>query len=167
MTARITGIPEMRAAVVLLRSIDKDLRADINKQNRAVVVPIWKQAVESRAVTPVQKAVIAKGTRVNVGMKPTLIAASSRKPLSGGLVPTDQWKPVEFGSRKRGTTTYTSRSPKGKSFQVTRRTHNQFPWFRPKGSVAFPAKDEVAPRLFSLWAQTAVRLIYEAFKEGR
>lgn len=160
---RIEGVREMQAAVVALRAIDKDMRRDLNKGTRAVVGPVWKQAVESNATRAMDRTVLVPGTRVNVGSRPSLIAASSRKTLRGGLVPTDSWKAYEFGGLRGKTTKYRGRRG-GRSFDVERRTKRQLPEFRKGGRVLYPAVADVAPRVFALWAQTVVRLVYKAFE---
>lgn len=160
---RVDGVRELQAAAVALRGIDKDMRRDITKGTRAVVGPVWKQAVEKNATRPMDRAVLVPGTRVNVGMRPSLIAASSRRSLSGGLVPTDDWKAYEFGGKRGLTKKYRGRRG-GKTFDVTRHTKRQLPEFKKGGRVLYPAVADIAPRVFALWAQTVVRLVYKAFE---
>jgi hypothetical protein len=160
---RIDGVREMQAAAVALRGIDKDVRRDITKGVRQVVAPVWKQAVEKNATRRMDRAVLTPGTRVNVGMRPTLVAASSRKALSGGLVPTESWRAYEFGG-KRGTTKKYRGRRGGKAFPVTRHTKRQLPEFKKGGRVLYPAVADIAPRVFALWSQTVVRLVYKAFE---
>lgn len=50
--------------------------------------------------------------------------------------------------------------------KVTRHTQRQLPAATRKGRVVYPAFAEFAPRALSLWAQTTVRLVHEAFEKG-
>lgn len=160
---RIDGVREMEAAVVALRGIDKDVRRDLTKQTRAVVGPVWKQQVEKNATRAMDRAVLVPGTRVNVGARPALIAASSRRALRGGLVPSESWRAYEFGGKRGLTKEYRGRRG-GKTFPVRRHTKRQLPEFKKGGRVLYPAVAEIAPRVFALWAQTVVRLVYKAFE---
>lgn len=166
MASQVTGLREARAASLALRSVDREVRSDINKQVRSVVTPVWKGEVESRAATPMDKTVLAKGVRVASGTSPTLVAASSSRVLSGGLKPSEDYRAFEFGANRNEKTTYSATSKKGKRYQVTRRTKRQLPTNRKSGRVLHPAVAEMGPRVMALWTQTAIRRIIEAFKEG-
>ena len=152
-----------RAAALALKLIPRDLRNDINRETRRVLNPVWREAVNAEAVTKVDKAVLAKGARVAPGNPTQLLAATSKRPLSGGLVPNDRDEAaaLEFGSPDRNsTTTY-----KRKGHDVTRRTERQLPWRQANGRVVYAAFAKIAPRIASLWIQTIVRRIYEAHEQ--
>ena len=166
MASKVTGLREARAASVALRSVDKAVRSDINKQVRAVVTPVWKGEVDKRAQSSMDRVVLAKGTRVASGTSPTLVAASSGRALSGGLKPSTDWKAFEFGAKRNEKLKYRSKSSKGKSYVVTRRTKRQLPDFKKGGRVLFPAVTEMGPRVMALWTQTAIWRIMQAFEKG-
>ena len=157
----------LEAAVLSLKAMDRDLRNDINRSTKAMLDPVWKGAVAGRATSALDRAVIVKGTRVKGGNPPEAIAATSSRALKGGLVPRDDWAAIEFGGQFNKTTTYESRSPKGKTFQVTRHTARQIPRRNAKGRVAYKALADVAPRVVSLWIQMVVAKTYEALEGKR
>lgn len=146
--------------------MDRNLRNDINRSTKAMLDPIWKQAVANNATTDLDRQVIAKGARVKGGNPPEAIAASSRRATNGGLVPQDLWPVIEFGGRSNKVETYETRSPKGKTYNATRHTARQLPRRDNSGRVAYAALAQVTPRVVSLWVQMIVAKTYEAF-EGR
>lgn len=156
----------LEAAVLALKVMDRSLRNDINRSTKAMLDPVWKGAVAANAVSTLDQMVVAKGARVKGGNPPEAIAATSRKALSGGLVPQDSWAVIEFGGQFNKVSTYPSTSPKGTKFDVTRHTARQVPARRKSGRVAYKAIAEVTPRVVSLWVQMIVAKTYEAL-EGR
>ncbi|AYN57559.1 hypothetical protein QEX66_gp11 [Arthrobacter phage Corgi] len=170
LTPSAKSVDELRAAAIGLRLLPRNIRNDLNKNRRAVLNPMWKEAVNARAVTTLDKLVLAKGARVAPGNPATAMAATSKRPLSGGLVPDnrDQAVAIEFGTPERqAVETYTRKSRKsGKQHKVTRHTKRQLPVIQRKGRVIYAAWRDIAPRIISLDAQTIARRIYEAF-EGK
>lgn len=156
----------LEASVLALKRMDRTLRNDINRSTKAMLDPLWKDAVGRNARTATDRLVIVKGTRVKAGNPPVAIAATSRKALSGGLVAADQWPVIEFGGTYNKVTTYDRVSPKGKHHRVTRHTARQLPARVKTGRVAYKALAEVTPRVVSLWVQMIVAKTYEAI-EGR
>lgn len=156
---------EVRAAVLALRRADRDLRSKINRATRETLSPVWRGLVQNNAYRRRDGAILAKGARIKAGNPPAGIAASSRRPLSGGLVPGDQWAPFEFGGDRSKVTTYTRLSPRGRSHQVRRHTARQLPPRSRQGHVVYPAVAEIAPRAASLWVQLIVRAYLDAAEE--
>lgn len=160
------GVRDAVAASYALRRVDTELRAEMTRNIRAVVTPMWKGAVSERGRRRVDEAVLTKGARVNAGARPALVAASSRRALSGGLVPRDEWQGFEFGRTNDSPTTYSRRSPTGGRHSVTRHTRRQLPPRYADGRVLYKAVGAIGARVFSLWAQTAIRTVFDAL-EGR
>lgn len=156
----------LEAAALALKAMDKTLRNDINRSTTKMLNPVWKGAVEANATSTLDRMVIVKGARAKGGNPPVAIAATSKKALSGGLVPQDLWYVQEFGGQFNKVSTYERVSPKGVRHKVTRHTARQVPARRKSGRVAYKALAEVAPRVVSLWVQMIVAKTYEAF-EGR
>lgn len=155
--------PELQAAVLALRTADREVRNAIHRQTRATLNPLWRATVAAHARTPLDTAVLAKGARIATGNPPAFVAATSTRALSGGLVPSDQWQAFEFGTHKRGKSrTYRTRSRNGNAYTVTRQTANQLPRFAKGGRVVYPAMAETLPRAVSLWVQTIVRMYAHA-----
>lgn len=121
---------------------------------------MWKEAVAARVKTPLDRRVVGTGVRVAGGNPPAAMAATSRRALSGGLVPADEWAGVEFGANRNKVTTYSMRTPAG-TRTVRRHTARQLPARNKSGRVAFAALKEVAPRMASLMAATVVRTVMD------
>ncbi|KLN34571.1 hypothetical protein FB00_11225 [Cellulosimicrobium funkei] len=163
---RVDGIREARAASYALRRVDADLRKDINAQARGVLNEIWQGEVAERSGHPMDARVLQKGARVATGARPYLAAATSSRALSGGLVPSESWRAFEFGANRHERVAYSRTSPKGKRHQVIRKTKRQLPQKTKGGRVLYPAVAATAPRIFALWSQNAIRLVFEALKKG-
>lgn len=163
----VSGVREARLAATALRAVDRDLRREINAQTRTVVNPVWRTEVRDHTRTCQDATILEKGARVATGARPRLVAASSRRALSGGLVPSEEWQAWEFGTSAKGVKTrYRRRSQNGGSHIVLRRTRRQVPNRNAKGRVLYPAVREVLPRVAALWSQTAVYLTFKALRGG-
>lgn len=138
------------------------LQADVDRQTVATFDPVWRGAVEAKALTPLDKAVIGPGVRVAGGNPPVAYAAQSSTALTGGLIPADRWPEVEFGSNRTKITTYQRHYRSGKVGPVTRNASRQLPVFRKTGRVAYAALSDVAPRVVSLWTQMIMAKSAEA-----
>jgi hypothetical protein len=164
---RVGDHRELQAVALAFKAMDRSLARDLRRDTVKVMNPVWKSMVELNATSRMDTLVLAKGARIKGGNPPTMIAASSRRALSAGLVPVAAWAGFEFGSGRSRKTTYSRRNRRsGGSHQVTRNTTAQLPRRAPKGRVAHPAAKEIGPRLASLWVQTTVRRVHEA-AEGR
>lgn len=160
-----------RAVALALKLIDRQTRNDINRETRATLNPVWRSIINLNATTEMDRRVLAKGARVVPGNPTVLIAASSKKALSGGLVPDNRQVAAgfEFGvddaeSRFKG---YERKNRTGSGFhRVKRHTARQMPG-PSKGRVVYSSFAEIAPRLSSLWVQIVVRNIYKAHEEGQ
>lgn len=162
----VRGDDRLKAVVLAVKAANRDLRTRINKATTATIGPVWVSEVQSRALTSLDRAALAKGARVKAGNPPTAVAASSTRKLRGGLLPADQWAPVEFGATQGKVTTYDRVSVKGHRHKVTRHTTHQLPGIKRSGRVVFPAFAEVAPRTVALWVQLVVRVYADAV-EGK
>lgn len=162
----VYGSASLQAAVLGMRVARRDIKSEINKRTRSLMSPAWKQEVESRARTRQDKRVIASGVRVKAGNPPAGLAAQSRRKLSGGLVPAEQWSGFEFGADRGKVTTYTRATRKSGRVKVTRHTARQLPARSPKGRVAYPAVRAIGPRLAALWVQTIVQVFNKAAEKG-
>lgn len=159
----------LTAAALALKLVPREVRNDINRTTRSILSPEWIKAVAKRtdAMPEIDQRVLGKGTRVRPGNPTTLLASTSTKPLSGGLVPNEFSRGFEFGTDKREKeSTYTRTSPRGNTHQVTRRTTRHLPNRVRAGRAVFPAVAEIMPRLTSLWVQIVVRKIHEAHEKG-
>lgn len=130
----------VRGAALAVKAADRDLRRDIGRAAQQVARPVWQREVAARVRTRQDRAVYGAGT-VTRGNPPALVAAQSGRALSGGLVPGDDWRVVEFGSNR------------------AHGRRGQLPRFVARGRVVFPALPVVVPRMVSAW----VGVVYRAY----
>lgn len=160
---------QFAAVALTLRLLPRTIRNDINRETRATLNPVWKQIIGEKATTKMDRLVLAKGAKVIPGNPTQLVAATSRKPLSDGLVPDDRNTAAafEFGSPDKNSTETYSRKTRAGSTSVTRATQRQLPWRKSGGRVVFAAFTDMAPRLTSMWIQIIIRNIAESYdKKG-
>lgn len=161
---------ELQAAIIGLKLVQKDLRSEIIKRSRELILKDWNKAI-GEEISTVGGDVYAtrltmRNTRVKVGTQGfTLEAATrSKKQTSGGLIPSSQYYLAEFGADKkvvpvqgrRGTTRYEYKRTVNTGFQ--RRTD--------QGRYAYKAAGKIMTRAIALYTQTALQMIYKAF-EGK
>ena len=162
----VRGDDKLKAVTLALRNARRDVRSTIDKATRSTLNPVWRDLVESKARTAQDRAVLGKGARITGGNPPTLVAASSKRKVSGGLVPAEQWHAVEFGADRNAVTTYTRTSVRGVRHQVKRHTRRGLPARRPRGRVLMPGVADLSPRAAALWSQIVVRTFADAMEAG-
>lgn len=155
---------ELQATILALKLTDKTLSANIRKWTRQLMLPEWQKGLRERASSRVQQRVLVDTARVTVSnQNVSLKSATVGRSLAGGLNPKSSWAAFEFGADRNKTTTY--EAIRGHSrFKVTRKTRRQLPPRSRTGWVVYPTAKELIPRFASLWYQTAIRGLYEAFE---
>jgi len=154
--------PELRAAIFACKRVDADLRKAIYAASRTSVNALWKPAVAKRATDKMTQRIILKGTRAAIRTDGfSLFAASSKKPLRGGLVPATQWQSAEFGARVRKVDVE-RRSRLGKTYRVSQTINRQFRTRQKEGRVAYDAASEVGTKTVVAWVQAVVTTIVNA-----
>lgn len=147
---------QIQAALLSLKQADRELRKDVNKDVRGQLNPVWKEALLGRVERKLDVRIIHQGARVAVGTRQiTLHAATSKRALEGGLVPSANWAAEEMGMVRRKKT-FTATNSRGKSYKVTRMQGAQFPRRTNKGRVAFPAAAVVIKESIPIWLRTIV-----------
>lgn len=142
---------EIQATLLALRNAERSIRVGINRDARSSINPIWRGAVNARASTPLQRAVIASGARATASDRGvSLLAATSGRPLSGGLVPTANPWGAEQGSR----IVRTIANRRGKTYPLW--TGRQWLERSPHGVVAHDAASETGTKLVAIWVKTVV-----------
>lgn len=154
--------PELQAALLAVKRAGPELRKDIYSDARAELGAAWLPALQQRAQTSLERRVLLKGARVRVGTDGfRVMAATSNKLLSGGLMPSVDWPGAEFGARTfKGS--YQRRSPGGKIHQVQRTLNRQFRGRSRDGRIAFDAASEIGTKLVASFVTTIVRVIRRA-----
>lgn len=157
---------ELQAVILALRQMDRTLRKAIYKETRTQVTPDWRQELAANATTSLEGRVLANGARADVTESTVrLKAAQSVRKMAGGASPREIGHAVEFGADWRRAE-ITATSSAGKTYTYSRVVNKQLRPRRSAGYVVFPAAARLAPRYISLWVQTTVRKLHEAF-EGK
>lgn len=148
---------ELQAALLAIRSVGREIRAQIRRHTKTMAAPEWQEGLAQRAVSKLDDKVLVRTARVQVRDTNVVLrsgAVGKLKTLT---------KPVEFGADRNQVKTYqTSRN--GTRYPVTRHTARQLAWRRPKGRVVYPTAENLIPRFASLWVQTIIRTFHEALE---
>lgn len=145
MRISVFAAPQLAAAILGLKNLERTTRTETRKAVRQSALPIWRSELERSAATPLQQAVLVSTGRVAVSdQNVTLRSAHLSRRLSGGGKPVDLAAGAEFGSKH----------------------HPQFGTRNRKGKVAYPAAARAIPRLAALYVQTIVRSMHDAL-EGK
>lgn len=146
---------EMQAALLALQTVGKEVKTQVRKYTRQMVLPEWKKGLEKRAASKLDTKVLVKSSSVTVRDTNVVLKSGAKGKLK------DITKPVEFGTDRDSWREYQGRSPKGKSYNVKRHTRRQLAWSRQEGRVVYPTANELIPRIASLWVQTIIKTFYE------
>jgi len=139
-----------------MRAVDADTRKRVAAELRNAGPDIWNQSVvDGFSRTRMDRAVF-RGTGVRARANGISLLAATR-PTIPGLDPAA----VEFGDPDKTFETYTRSGSR-----VRRRTQEQLPGPVRKGRVVHRGFKQAIPRVVSLYVQTVVKTIYEAW-EGR
>jgi hypothetical protein len=152
----------LRTLAQVLRGVDGEIRKQIGVHTKAKALPIWEDTVKANVVDRMQTRVLGDSARVGVTATNVFLRSGGVGTLSSGTPVSVIAKAVEFGADPNAKVA--SRTKGGKSY--TRRRGGQFKRPRAQGYVVHPAARESIPRIASLWVQTAVRTIHEAFEKG-
>lgn len=156
--------PEMMAAILAIRSLDKTLQKQIRTHVKALSTPEFKKELAERANTRLESRVIVDTAVVSVSnQNMRLQSAAKGRPLSGGLNPKTDYAAVEFGRERKPVTYDRKNKKKGGTHSVTR-TPTGIKHRRAKGYVFYPAVKDFIPRAASLFVQTTVKTIAKALE---
>lgn len=162
-----TGPRELRAAVLALKSADKELKRDINAAVVSKLSSAWASALSANTGAHPLDQTLLTGARVKGGNPPVVVAGGSAKKLKGGFKPSVQAYAVEFGANREKVTTYTRKNRKNTgNHQVTRHTSRQMPPRYRAGRIVYKTFADFAPRAVSLWVQLIVKKYMEAAEQG-
>ena len=152
--------------LVVMRSLPADVKKNIQKQNKAVAGPMWKEELQGYTDTRMQAIVLLNTSRVlTSATNVRLQAGNVNRKLSGGMTYKQAAPLVEFGVPDRNEVRgIAGRSRKGKQYTYKRRAMRQFAARKAKGYTAYPAATESIPRFMSLWIQTTIRTIGDSIK---
>lgn len=151
---------DLSTLVQVARGLPREVAAQLRAWTKADAGPIWDDEIRPRAETRIQAAALTRTARVsvsdtNVMMKSATVGkvhGVSASVLAAG---------AEFGASPNKVIRTHSR--RGKAY--TRRLGSVFLLPRRRGYVVFTAAGDATPRLASLWLQTAIRTVAEAFEK--
>lgn len=144
MRVSATASPALRATILAIKTVDRDVRRDVRQQTKAVAAPAWQRALDHAAHTVQETRTIADTAKITVSDQNVRVRAGAgrRRVLSGGATPAGTARGFEFGSARR----------------------KQFKRFNRRGYVFYPAVVEMGPRILALWTQTTLRRIHLALE---
>lgn len=146
---------EMQAALLALQTVGKDIKAQVRKYTRQMILPEWKKGLESRATSKLDSKVLVKSSSVQVRDTNVVLKSGAKGKLK------DLTKAVEFGTDRDSWSEYQGKSPKGKPYKIKRHTRRQLAWHRQEGRVVYPTANDLIPRVAALWVQTIIKTFYE------
>lgn len=168
MKISVLGSKELQATILLLKNADRETA----RQTRAVIKSVtqgeWQSLLAKRAGTHLEGRVLVDTARYQVSDQNGILSTATvgRALSKGGAKPARLYAAVEFGADRSKTKTYTA-SRGGTTYQVrNRHVSRQLPSRKKTGRVFWPAVAEFAPRAAALYAQTAIRTIFESFEKG-
>lgn len=148
--------------VQAVRGLDREVAAQNRKHTKAVAAPVWQEAVRGNVTDRLQTRVLSDTATVAVSDSNVILRSGGTGKMSSGLAKSVLVSGTEFGADQNKTITSSTKG--GKSY--TRRRGAQFKLPRRGGYVVYPAAGDMIPRLASLWVQTTIRTIHEAFEKG-
>ena len=148
----------MQAALLALKTVGKETKAQVRKYTRPMVQQEWKKGLEAKSSSKLDQKVLVKSASVTVRDTNVVLKSGAKGKLK------ELTKPVEFGSDRDSWREYQGRSPKGKSYKVKRHTRRQLAWHRREGRLVYPTANDLIPRIASLWVQTVIKTFYEALE---
>lgn len=149
----------VRSMLLAMRRVPADVRKQIGQQTKRAAQPIWFEETRAGAVTRQQQRVLVNTARVGVTQRNISLRAGQTGSLRSGTSVSRLAVGNEFGMSPAKQITSSTKG--GKSYK--RAAGPQFPARRPSGYVFHPAAKRSIPRVASLWVQTAVRTIMDAF----
>lgn len=163
--------PQLQAAVLAMKSADRDLRKRINDATRQTMNPVWKSLVEGHmaGTSVMANRVLNKGVRIAAGNPPRAVAASSKRAVGDGkrVTPAAHWPGYEFGADRNAYSRYERKNRTRSGYHVVeRRTMRHLPPRTRQGRHVYPAFADIGPRMVSLWVQLIVKTYHDA-AEGK
>jgi hypothetical protein len=152
------------SAILLARSrISSEVNKEINAATRRELGDAWKPALARRAVTSLEKRIILPGAKARVHNQGfSMQAATSRRALPNGLVPSEDWAGAEFGARSKRVDVQV----RGQRGTFTRKTivNRQFKGRQKHGRIAFDAASELGTKLVATWVRATVDVLRDVFE---
>lgn len=158
---------ELQATILAIKNAEPELRKQLYANARRELGSAWLPALQERVRTNLERRILLKGARVRVGQDGfRVMAATSQKKLSGGLIPASDWPGAEFGARN-ARVRYNRRSAAGTLHTVTRTVNRQFRGRQKHGQIAFDAASDLGTKLVASFVHTIVATYRDAVDDDR
>lgn len=156
------------ATVKGLQLVDRNVQKHVRDATKELGQDEWSGLVnENLGDNNLQSTVLGDYNKLQASNQNVmLMSGASTRRMKGGATPADLARAEEFGANRNRRTAYRRRSRNGKPTDVFRHTTHQLMPLRRNGWAVYPAAADFIPRIASLWVQTAMRAIYDAF-EGK
>ena len=149
----------LRSMLLAMRTVPAELRKQHAQQTKRAAQPIWTEETRDGAQTRLQQRVLVNTAKVGVTQRNVFLRSGGTGTLRSGTPVSVLASAAEFGMGPGKEITTHSR--KGTTY--TRRAGTAFPAPRRGGYVVYPAAARSIVRFASLWIQTAVRTLLDAF----
>lgn len=153
---------ELQTLTQAVKEIPREVAAENRKHTRINAEPIWRESVRGNVTTRLETRVLSDTARVSVSDTNVMLKSAVVGKMADGTPKSRLASAAEFGADPNKM--IQSKTKGGKSY--TRRRGRQFKAPRRGGYVVYPAARDSIPRLASLWVQTTIRTIHEAFAKG-
>jgi hypothetical protein len=166
---RVSALSSRELLLVLrgLRNLDRETKKHLRRGLKQLAEQAWKELLSRNASNRLERAVLADSGRVRVSdQNVRLTSASLSRSLTGGLKPSEDYAPVEFGASPRPEATERVRSRRGNEFTRKRDPSKPFKSPNRRGNVVYPSAANIIPRILAMYVQTFVRAIHDAL-EGK
>lgn len=157
----------VNAAIARFEAADDKLTLELAEAGRDKVGDMWSVVLADNSDGAQDLATLASGAHTVIGGDGfVLYAGESATPLSGGLVPADNWWAVEFGARTRKATFETT-SRKGNKYMVTKMINRGLPNRQKFGRVAFKGASKTGTKLVGAWVDAILGVYRPAAGDDR
>lgn len=161
------GPARLRAVTAAVGELPRELRAELRRQTRDVVLPMMEAAARREAAGDKLAQRLAARARVTFyrdtpGVAFGGAAAITRDGTPGRVLA----RRVEYGSQGDRVQTVETRSPLGKRFTVRKQTTVQFQPQRLGGRFVRPAAEGIADDVTAVWVDLVEQQLLAAFGEG-
>lgn len=154
---------ELQAAVLALKQAERTIVRDINKDAKAKLTPIWTAGLSRKATRPLERRGLVPGARLTTTAgRVRASAATSNRRLSGGLIPSIDYGPLEWGAQRRKRTVQ-GRSRRGNPYRYARMVNGQFRTWTRTGHVAMAVAGDVIGEAVVIWLEVIVSKFRENF----
>lgn len=154
-------------AVAQLKEADDSLQAAMMADAREQLGDAWRQLLNEQIDGRQDADTIVDGSRVIVGSDGFIIyAAESVQPLSGGLIPRENWHAVEFGARTRRVSVGDRSPATGRAYRANKMINRGLPSRQKYGRVAFRAASLMGRELVRVWVTALVERYRKAANDG-